>query len=92
MSQHHRMRTESTDSALDEDVRRVISQFVRRVRLETGTQRHSQRETLPLPENQGPLSVAEQASLRGVTHRSMRRVAGSAVSLSAPLSVVQILR
>lgn len=68
------MRTEPTDSALDEGVRRVISQFVRRVCLETCTQRHSQRETLQLPENQGPLSVAEQASLRGVTHRSMRLV------------------
>lgn len=75
MSQQPQTLTETADSlALGEEVRRVISQFVRRVRQETGTQRHSQLETLELLESQGPLSVAELASLRGVKHQSMRLV------------------
>lgn len=71
MSAQQKTPPETPDSAaLGEEVRRVISQFVRRVRQETGTLRHSQRETLELRERQGPLSVAELASLRGVTHQS----------------------
>lgn len=75
MSAQQKTPPETPDSAaLGEEVRRVISQFVRRVRQETGTLRHSQHETLELLERQGPLSVAELASMRGVKHQSMRLV------------------
>mgnify|MGYP004709682257 FL=1 len=70
---HHNSPAEETQQ-LGEELRQVISAFVREVRKATGTRRNSQHETLELLENSGPLSVAELARLRGVKHQSMRLV------------------
>lgn len=71
---HHNSPAEETQQ-LGEELRQVISAFVREVRKATGTQRNSQHETLELLEASSPLSVAELARLRGVKHQSMRLVA-----------------
>ncbi|KRB57079.1 hypothetical protein ASE04_28695 [Rhizobium sp. Root708] len=62
--------------ALAENLRRTLSKFVRGIRLQAETPTTSQSETLSLLERDGPLSVAQLASLRSVKHQSMRLVVG----------------
>ena len=59
---------------LSEVVRETLSVFVRRVREQTRTPRTAQWETLHLLEQDGPMTVATLARLRGVKHQSMRLV------------------
>lgn len=59
---------------LADELRQVISTFVRHVRVATGTVRTSQHETLELLDTHQGLSIAELARLRGVKHQSMRLV------------------
>lgn len=61
---------------LAEDLRRTVSDFVRHVRMATGTTGSSRWETLELLERAGPQTVASLARLRGVKHQSMRLVVG----------------
>ncbi len=65
-----------TSEALDlgEDLRRVVGQFVRGVRLKADTPTSSQTETLGLLDREGALSVASLAAKRNVRHQSMRLV------------------
>ncbi|WP_313683244.1 MarR family winged helix-turn-helix transcriptional regulator [Pantoea sp.] len=63
-----------TPLTLAEELRQVVSTFVRLVRVATDTVRNSQHETLELLETHGPLSIADLARLRGVKHQSMRLV------------------
>ncbi|MBS1184325.1 MAG: hypothetical protein H6Q99_4205 [Proteobacteria bacterium] len=59
---------------LGEDLRRVVGQFVRGVRLKADTPTSSQSETLALLDREGALSVASLAARRHVRHQSMRLV------------------
>lgn len=61
---------------LGEDLRRVVGQFVRGVRLKADTPTSSQTETLALLDREGALSVASLATKRNVRHQSMRLVVG----------------
>ncbi|MFJ5161227.1 MarR family winged helix-turn-helix transcriptional regulator [Pantoea sp. NPDC088449] len=65
---------ESETQQLAEELRQLVSQFVRNVRVGTATVRTSQYETLDLLESHQSLSIAELARLRGVKHQSMRLV------------------
>jgi len=59
---------------LANELRQVISAFVRNARVATATVRTSQHETLDLLDTHQALSIAELARLRGVKHQSMRLV------------------
>ncbi len=59
---------------LADELRQVVSTFVRNVRVATATVRTSQHETLDLLDTHQSLSIAELARLRGVKHQSMRLV------------------
>lgn len=59
---------------LADELRHVVSAFVRHVRVATATVRTSQHETLELLSQHQGLSIAELARLRGVKHQSMRLV------------------
>ncbi|MBB3356969.1 MULTISPECIES: MarR family winged helix-turn-helix transcriptional regulator [unclassified Novosphingobium] len=62
------------EARLAQDLRRSVSAFVRVVRLETGTVRSAQSETLDLLQRLGAMNVAALAEKRGVTHQTMRLV------------------
>jgi len=64
----------SEAEVLAEELREIVSAFIRNVRISTGTIRTSQYETLDLLDTHHSLSIAELASLRGVKHQSMRLV------------------
>lgn len=64
----------SEAEVLAEELREIVSAFIRNVRISTGTIRTSQYETLDLLDTHHALSIAELASLRGVKHQSMRLV------------------
>ncbi len=68
------MTPESETQQLAEELRQLVSHFVRNVRVGTATVRTSQYETLDLLESHQSLSIAELARLRGVKHQSMRLV------------------
>ncbi|RTY60339.1 MarR family transcriptional regulator [Pantoea sp. YU22] len=59
---------------LANELRQVISAFVRNARVATATVRTSQHETLDLLDTHQALSIADLARLRGVKHQSMRLV------------------
>ncbi|MDF7648353.1 MarR family transcriptional regulator [Pantoea sp. Acro-805] len=59
---------------LAEELRQIVSTFVRNARVATATVRTSQHETLDLLDTHQALSIAELARLRGVKHQSMRLV------------------
>lgn len=59
---------------LAEELRQLVSHFVRNVRVSTATVRTSQYETLDLLDSHEALSIADLARLRGVKHQSMRLV------------------
>lgn len=59
---------------LANELRQVISAFVRNARVATTTVRTSQHETLDLLDTHQALSIADLARLRGVKHQSMRLV------------------
>ncbi|MDO6406533.1 MarR family winged helix-turn-helix transcriptional regulator [Pantoea phytobeneficialis] len=59
---------------LADELRHVVSAFVRHVRVATATVRTSQHETLELLNTHKELSIADLARLRGVKHQSMRLV------------------
>jgi DNA-binding MarR family transcriptional regulator len=61
-------------AALARDLRRSVSDFVRAVRQNTGTERSAQSETLDILDRSGPMNVAGLAEKRGVTHQTMRIV------------------
>lgn len=62
------------DARLAHNLRRSVSAFVRAVRLDTGTVRSAQSETLDLLQRLGSMNVATLAEKRGVTHQTMRLV------------------
>lgn len=64
----------NTTKMLAEELREVISSFVRNIRITTATVRTSQHETMELLDTYQALSIAELARLRGVKHQSMRLV------------------
>ncbi|MBB5059296.1 DNA-binding MarR family transcriptional regulator [Granulicella aggregans] len=57
-----------------ERLRRILSQWVRVTRDQTGTPTTAQLETLWLLDNGGPASIATLADRRSVKHQSMRLV------------------
>jgi len=59
---------------LANELRQVISAFVRNARVATATVRTSQHETLDLLDTHQALSITDLARLRGVKHQSMRLV------------------
>lgn len=68
------MSTEIETQQLAEELRQLVSHFVRNVRISTATVRTSQYETLDLLDSHDALSIADLARLRGVKHQSMRLV------------------
>lgn len=64
----------SETQVLAEELREIVSAFVRNVRISTATIRTSQHETMDLLETHQALSITELAYLRGVKHQSMRLV------------------
>lgn len=68
------MSTEIATQQLAEELRQLVSHFVRNVRVSTATVRTSQYETLDLLDSHDALSIADLARLRGVKHQSMRLV------------------
>ena len=68
------MSTEIATQQLAEELRQLVSHFVRNVRVNTATVRTSQYETLDLLDSPDALSIADLARLRGVKHQSMRLV------------------
>ncbi|WLS81076.1 MarR family transcriptional regulator (plasmid) [Erwinia pyri] len=60
--------------SLAEELRQIVSAFVRNVRVATSSMRTSQHETLDLLDTHRALSITELARLRGVKHQSMRLV------------------
>uniref|UniRef100_UPI00301CD33D MarR family transcriptional regulator n=1 Tax=unclassified Pantoea TaxID=2630326 RepID=UPI00301CD33D len=64
----------SETQQLADELRQVVSAFVRNVRVATATARTSQHETLDLLDTHQALSIADLARLRGVKHQSMRLV------------------
>lgn len=64
----------SEAEVLAEELREIVSAFIRNVRISTGTIRTSQHETLDLLDTHHALSITKLASLRGVKHQSMRLV------------------
>jgi DNA-binding MarR family transcriptional regulator len=66
--------TETEAHLLADDLRRAVSDFVRAIRIDTGTTRSAQLETLDLLDRRGPMNVAALAQTRIVTHQTMRLV------------------
>lgn len=59
---------------LAEDLRRVVGDFVRKVRSDADTPTSAQIDTLGYLDRNGPMTVADLARLRNVRHQSMRLV------------------
>ncbi len=68
--------TDAEVLALAEDLRRVVGEFVRKVRSDANTPTSAQIETLGYLDRDGPMTVADLARLRNVKHQSMRLVIG----------------
>lgn len=68
------MTSQDDTQLLAEELRQLVSHFVRNVRVSTATVRTSQYETLDLLDSHEALSIADLARLRGVKHQSMRLV------------------
>lgn len=68
------MTSQDDTQQLAEELRQLVSHFVRNVRVSTATVRTSQYETLDLLDSHEALSIADLARLRGVKHQSMRLV------------------
>ena len=66
--------TDVVAAVLAHDLRRSISDFVRAIRRDTGTERSAQSETLDILHLSGTMNVAALAEKRGVTHQTMRVV------------------
>jgi DNA-binding MarR family transcriptional regulator len=66
--------TEVDAGELARDLRKRVSDFVRAVRQDTGTERSAQSDTLDIVHRSGPMNVAALAGKRGVTHQTMRIV------------------
>ncbi|MCO5734307.1 MarR family transcriptional regulator [Rhizobium sp. SSA_523] len=65
---------EGTSPVIAERLRSTVGRFVRSVRTQVDTPTTSQSETLLVLEQNGPLSIADMATLRNVRHQSMRLV------------------